>query len=163
MVTTEKSMRTRPKPDIVFAVMTVVLAAVFLTAINYQPWISSQTSDSMGTGFVPRLGVYIVVLGAVILLLEAWRLPLGDRTRGAAGEGRLRDYAYPAIVAAVYIYGVYNIGFVVVTMVMFPIYLYGSGIRKLRVLVPVSIGGTLIMYIFFMRMLSLFFPRARFF
>jgi hypothetical protein len=158
-----KKKASRPSSEAVFAVSTVVLALIFLFAINNQPWIEARTSDAMGTGFVPRLGVYIAIAGGLVLLLEIWRLPASAAGRSVVEQGRLRDFTYPAIVAATYVYGVYNIGFVVVTAIMLPGYLYASGIRRMKVLVPVSVVATLLMYIFFIRMLTLFFPRARFF
>lgn len=149
--------------EAVFATASVVLAFLFLFAINNQPWIEARTSDSMGVGFVPRLGVFIVIAGGLVLLIELRSLLLSAAGRSQVEYGRLRDFTYPAIVAVTYIYGVYALGFVVVTAIMLPVYLYAGGVRRLRVLVPTGVVSVLLMYIFFMRMLTLFFPRARFF
>ena len=163
MSATEVEKSSGARSEALFGVATVVLAIIFLIAINNQEWIESRTSDSMGTGFVPRLGVYMVAAGALVLLLENWLHPHAIISGASVPHGLIADFAYPAIVAVTYIYAVYSLGFVVVTAVMLPLYLYTSGIRRLKTFIPVSVVGTLLMYIFFMRMLTLFFPRARLF
>lgn len=149
-------------PDFLFLLPTLVLATVFLIAINNSEWITARTTDSMGTGFIPRLGGGIVIVGTVLALIETRKFPTIASSEGP-GAKTFHYLFIPAVVAAVYIYAAYAIGLVVVTVIALPAYFYANGIRAPKILIPLSLVGTAAIYVFFIRMLGLFFPASRFF
>lgn len=146
-------------PDILFLGPAFVVTLLFMLVINQQSWVDASSTDPMGPAFVPRLGLYIILGGILLAIVETRRFPSVSSSEGP-GARTFQYLLLPAIVGGIYIYAAYALGLLVSTVVLLLGYYYANGVRRLRVLIPLAVVGSGLIYVFFMRILGLYFPDA---
>lgn len=158
---TKRTIERFTSPDVIFLGPMFAFTLLFLFVINQQDWISTTSSDSLGPGFVPRLGLYIILAGALLALAETRKFP-SVASEDGPGVHTLHYLMFPALVGGLYIYSAYAFGLMVSTVILFSVYFYVNGIRKPKIYFPLVALSTGAIYFFFMRILGIYFPSSLF-
>lgn len=145
-----------------FEVLLFVIASALLIHTFTASWVLAYTADSLGTAFLPRVALIIILVASAILIIQKYRSQEKEEGVEPFHLFSLVIYIFSAIL---YIFGVYYIGLFITTFSFLLIWQLAFGVKrflKVQKLVFISLVGSASIY-FLMSLAGVYFPRAMLF
>lgn len=142
-----------------FEVLLLVIASLLLYHTFTASWILAYTADTLGTAFLPRLALFIILVASTILLIQKYRTKEREKKIESIHLLGLVIYIASAIL---YILCVYYIGLFMTTFSFLFIWQLAFGVKRFLAiykLVLISLVGSVSIY-FLMNLAGVYFPRA---
>lgn len=144
---------------LVLLILSLVIIFVLIPTIPRDIFLSVR-GEAQSRFFPMAIAIGMMVL-SVILIIGSYLVPrVGDRPVSSARKKEIIRVGEAAVLAFVYVFLMYLLGYLIPTIVILGLLFWFSGERRWTVILPTAIGVSLAFYYFFGRILMLMMPRG---